>query len=193
MGKGGGAKGGKGKAGEGKGTSKYIVKVDLFKWPVKWFLRSYPGPNGEMLMTDGSKPTKHFSLTAVRDMLDGECSELIRRPCMGVNLHACTMQSGLEALRTLPSLPKEPPSDDRKEEFKAYRKTGVPDFKEWLQSSAKKLKDTVSYLNLANELNRDTSSSKKELQTFISAFAGSEDAEARMKCYAQMADCFSRS
>jgi hypothetical protein len=180
-------KGGKGFKGVEKPNveSRYIKKVDLYKWLSKWMLRSYPGKEGEMLMTQGDSPSKFFTVDAVRDMLDGECSELIRRVIMGINLHACTIQSGLEAAQTFPNSAATL-SDKR------YKKSGVPQFLEWLQSDGQELQRLATYLNAEFDIKRTKADTKENLEAFIELFSDKDSADERMKTFAKMADCFSR-
>ena len=79
-----------GKGGNGRGKddreSKYVKKVDHYKFIMKWALRSYANVDGQILFTNGCKASKHFTEETLRDMIDGENSELVRRLGMGVSL-----------------------------------------------------------------------------------------------------------
>ena len=65
MGRSGTAKGGgKGsaKGGEQAKASKYVKRVDLYKFLGKWILRSYPDERGRPLMLGAGKHTAHAAL-----------------------------------------------------------------------------------------------------------------------------------
>lgn len=81
---------GKGKGGE-KQESKYVKKVDLYKFLGKWLLRSYPDGHGKPLMLGQKTAPQALAPEALRGILDAECCELLRRPTMGVNLSAASV------------------------------------------------------------------------------------------------------
>jgi hypothetical protein len=175
--------------GKGKGTtSQYVKKVDLYKLPTKWFLRAYADESGNMLMTQGAKPSKYFTADAVRNMLDGDCSELARRPGMGFNLAACTMEAGLDVLEPLRAVLEEG-SD---ESLAALKKTGIFQILEWLQSDENKLMEHVSYLNISNEQNRSIDETKDHALGLIKLLGDKESSEKIMKMFAKLADSSSR-
>lgn len=79
--------------GKGKGDaaeSKFVKRVDLYKFSAKWMLRSYPDERGNPLMC---QPSAQAALApeALRKSLDQDCCELMRRPTMGVNLCAASI------------------------------------------------------------------------------------------------------
>jgi hypothetical protein len=86
---------GKGAVSKGKGKgdaaeSKFVKRVDLYKFSAKWMLRSYPDERGNPLMC---QPSAQAALApeALRKSLDQDCCELMRRPTMGVNLCAASI------------------------------------------------------------------------------------------------------
>ena len=81
---------GKGKGGE-KQESKYVKKVDLYKFLGKWLLRSYPDGHGKPLMLGQKTAAQALAPEALRGILDAECCELLRRPTMGINLSAASV------------------------------------------------------------------------------------------------------
>ena len=96
MGRRGNAKGGSkgaGKAGEQPKESQYVKRVDLYKFLGKWMLRSYPDERGRPLMLGAKKSTAEAALEpeALRAILDADCCELLRRPTMGLNLAAASI------------------------------------------------------------------------------------------------------
>ncbi|CAE7245390.1 unnamed protein product [Symbiodinium sp. CCMP2592] len=96
MGRRGIAKGGSkgaGKAGEQPKESQYVKRVDLYKFLGKWMLRSYPDERGRPLMLGAKKSTAQAALEpeALRAILDADCCELLRRPTMGLNLAAASI------------------------------------------------------------------------------------------------------
>ena len=96
MGRRGNAKGGgkeAGKAGEQPKESQYVKRVDLYKFLGKWILRSYPDERGRPLMLGAKKSTAQAALEpeALRAILDADCCELLRRPTMGLNLAAASI------------------------------------------------------------------------------------------------------
>ena len=82
--------GGKGKgkkaAAVGQETP-YVKRVDLYKFLGKWLLRSYPDETGRPLMS----PPDALQPARLRATLDSSCSELLRRPLMGINLAAASV------------------------------------------------------------------------------------------------------
>ena len=95
MGRSGKAKGsgnGAAKGGDHK-ESKYVKRVDLYKFLAKWSLRSYPDDRGRPLMLGAGKSTAQAALEpqTLRAMLDADCCELLRRPTMGLNLAAASV------------------------------------------------------------------------------------------------------
>lgn len=80
--------------GKGKGEveSTYVKRVDLYKLLPKWFLRSYPTDRGHVLQLN--QAAEEALLPAnLRPLLDADCSELLRRPSMGINLAAASIDS----------------------------------------------------------------------------------------------------
>ena len=81
---------------------KYVHSALLWKVFLKFLTRSYADEKGGMLLLEGSTPQVHLTVATVRDKLDTENSELVRRPSMGANLAACTIAGGMEVLQHLP-------------------------------------------------------------------------------------------
>lgn len=84
---------GKGKGGDEKAESKRVKRVDLRKFLAKWMLRSYPDDRGRPLMLGSGKTTAEAALApeALRAVLDADCSDLLRRPTVGLNLAAASL------------------------------------------------------------------------------------------------------
>lgn len=82
---------GKGKGGEKQQESKFVKKVDLYKFLGKWLLRSYPDVSGKPLMLGQKTAAQALAPDALRGVLDAECCELLRRPTMGLNLSAASV------------------------------------------------------------------------------------------------------
>ena len=89
------ARKGPGGKGEAKGSEKYVKRVDLFKYLAKWALRSYPDSQGRPLMTQGADAASTFEPDKLRGVLDADFCELLRRPCMGVNLAAASLDGAM--------------------------------------------------------------------------------------------------
>ena len=80
--------GGKGKKAAAVGQeTPYVKRVDLYKFLGKWLLRSYPDETGRPLMS----PPDALQPARLRTTLDSSCSELLRRPLMGINLAAASV------------------------------------------------------------------------------------------------------
>lgn len=172
-----------------KGESKYIKKVDLWRFFVKWILRSYATEDGDMLFTDGKSAREYYTTESVRAMLEGETSELIRRPAMGFNLTASTMQSGLKKLALLTPPGKIESEADAATAKKNFNKSGFGGFLAWLEEDGQELQEIVEYLNRSNdEMNRTPTDTKIQVGRFLALF-GKGDHEKRMETYARMADC----
>lgn len=82
---------GKGKGGEKQQESKFVKKVDRYKFLGKWLLRSYPDVSGKPLMLGQKTAAQALAPDALRGVLDAECCELLRRPTMGLNLSAASV------------------------------------------------------------------------------------------------------
>ena len=145
---------------------------------MKCFLRSY----------NGQKASKHFTAEKVREDLDGECSELIRRLGMGVNLFANTVESGLEVL-DLFFLPKDLDDHAAKAE-KQFRKTGIPDFIEWLRGDGCDFVGIVQYLNTGNGQVGTETETVERFEDLLKLLED-EDGE-KMKALARMTDAAAR-
>lgn len=67
-----------------------MKRVDLYKFSAKRMLRSYPDERGNPLMR---QPSAQAALApeAFRKSLGRDCCELMRRPTMGVNLCAASI------------------------------------------------------------------------------------------------------
>ena len=80
-------------SGKGKGQAaqqaQWLTRVDLYKFLPKWLLRSYPDGRGRPLFSAPSELTP----SKIREVLDGDCSELLRRPVMGVNLCSASVDA----------------------------------------------------------------------------------------------------
>jgi hypothetical protein len=175
---------GQGKIGSKKQDSKFVKRVELYKYLSKWILRSYPDESGNILFSGDQKAHKHFTLERLQEMLDGDCCELIRRPCMGINLATANMEAGLEVLNVL----REAGID-----MSAAKKTGLDDFVPWLHDAGADLPSLVAYLNLNNyEAERDKSSSQSKTKAFLVLLGDKDDAGDRLKSYAKMAEVFGR-
>ena len=179
----------KGANGKGSGASPYIKKVDRYKLAVKWFLRSYVDRDGQMMFTDGQKATKYFTSDNMREVLDGEHSELIRRLGMGVNLFANTVESGLGALNCF-FLPKDISDEDLENVDKSFKETGLPEFLQWLREDGSDLLGVVQYLNKTNEEVGTEKQTAKRFRKLLNLLA--DDHDDKMKALARMADVSAR-
>lgn len=150
MGKAGTAKG-KGKGKEAKDGGAWVKRVDLYKWLGKWSLRSYPDSIGRPLFQNAAAALS--SPDAVRAMLDADCSETIRRPAMGVNLAAASIDA---ANLFVPAL-----------------EANLPKWKEVLEEWA----EPVKYMNLSRDMER----TKEENISKAEAFLKKARAQARGK------------
>ena len=130
---------GKGKGKGQKSDSKYIKKVDLYKFLVKWVLRSYADEGGNMLMSEGEKPSKYFTAERVRAMLDGDCCELIRRLGMGMNLSACTIEGGMAVLKRM----AEAMQGANPESKSILQKTGLQQVLEWIEKEENNVANNI--------------------------------------------------
>ena len=131
---------GKGKGDSGE-TSQYITRVDLYKFLCKWELRSYPDDRGRPLFD----PAARLSLEHLRTILDGDCSELLRRPPMGLNLASASLDS---AALFAPKLA----------EF-------LPRVQTMLDKEA--LNEAIRYFNLNRDVERDSNASKEMCKTYF--------------------------
>ena len=77
---------------------KRINAVKEWNHATKALLRAFPDESGCMLKTGGKSVKKALAPQCLREKLDPESSELIRRPGMGLNLAAASMSAGLEVL-----------------------------------------------------------------------------------------------
>ena len=80
---------GKGKA-DATASTPWVSQVDLPKFLAKWRLRSYPDSKGRPMFSNGPAASA-FTSDSLRRMLDGDCCELLRRPVMGLNLAAASI------------------------------------------------------------------------------------------------------
>ena len=186
----GSARDGKGQGKGDKKDSKYIKKVDLYKFLSKWLLRSYASNDGQILFTDGKKASKHLTEETIRDMLDGESSEMIRRLGVGISLASGTIQSGLEAARLI-GIPKDFAFLEEAEKHeKNFKKTGFVDVVEWLREDDNDLEDIVEYLNLSNDCERTDADTKSHFENFLRLMEDVDDE--KMKNFARLADTCAR-
>ena len=144
-GKGGTAKSGKG--GEEAKDSKYIKRVDLYKFLAKWTLRSYPDERGNPLMLGSGRTTTQAALMpeALRAELDADCCELLRRPTMGVNLAAAAVDC---AAMFAPALQEK-------------LETLLP------KLGAESFQENVQFLNLARNVERSPEKAPEQCHGFL--------------------------
>ena len=129
---------GKGEAGE---KSQYITRVDLYKFLCKWELRSYPDNQGRPLFDPASRLTTEH----LRKILDGDCSELLRRPLMGLNLSSASLDSA--AL------------------FAPKLASSLPQIQAMLEKES--LNEAVRYFNLNRDVERDSSASQEMCKVYF--------------------------
>ena len=129
---------GKGEAGE---KSQYITRVDLYKFLCKWELRSYPDNQGRPLFDPASRLTAEH----LRKILDGDCSELLRRPLMGLNLSSASLDSA--AL------------------FAPKLASSLPQIQAMLEKES--LNEAVRYFNLNRDVERDSSASQEMCKVYF--------------------------
>ena len=190
---------GKGGLGRGKGygtedahdaPSKYIKKVDHYKLLLKWSLRSYANVDGQVLFTNGMTPSKYYTESNLREILDSENSELIRRLGLGVSLSSGNVLSGLEAL-SLIGLPSDVESkDDVETQERQLKRTGLLNAIKWLRSDGADLEGIVQYLNSATPMNRSEGETKERFQSLMRVMDTVDDSA--MKAFAQSADTAAR-
>ena len=132
---------GKGKGDAAEKSSRYINRVDLYKFLCKWELRSYPDNHGRPLFESPA----HLSTEHLRTILDGDCSELLRRPLMGLNLSSASIDSAaLFAPRLTASLAQ-------------------------IQALLEKesLNEAVRYFNLNRDVERDSTASRDMCKVYF--------------------------
>ena len=132
---------GKGKGDAAEKSSRYINRVDLYKFLCKWELRSYPDNHGRPLFDSPA----HLSTEHLRTILDGDCSELLRRPLMGLNLSSASIDSAaLFAPRLTASLAQ-------------------------IQALLEKesLNEAVRYFNLNRDVERDSTASRDMCKVYF--------------------------
>ena len=66
--------------------------MDLYKFYGKWILRSHPDAKGRMLFSNDKKASVSITSDYVFKQLDGDCSERLRRPAMGLVLQFAVLQ-----------------------------------------------------------------------------------------------------
>lgn len=79
-------------------AGKRITAAKEWNLPTKAMVRAFPDESGCMLKTGGKSVKKALAPGQLRDRLDSDSSELIRRPGMGLNLAAASISAGLEVL-----------------------------------------------------------------------------------------------
>ena len=129
---------GKGEAGE---KSQYITRVDLYKFLCKWELRSYPDNQGRPLFDPASRLTTEH----LRKILDGDCSELLRRPLMGLNLSSASLDSA--AL------------------FAPKLASSLPQIQAMLEKES--FNEAVRYFNLNRDVERDSGASQEMCKVYF--------------------------
>ena len=132
---------GKGKGDAGDKSSQYISRVDLYKFLCKWELRSYPDNHGRPLFD----PPARLSMEHLRTILDGDCSELLRRPLMGLNLASASIDSAAIFLPKLAS--------------------SLPQAQALLEKES--LNEAVRYFNLNRDVERDGGASRDMCKTYF--------------------------
>ena len=156
----------------------YVHAVPLHKWAIKQYLRCYPGEAGEMLLPKDIKATKFFTQKNFLDKLSAEDSELLRRPWMGTNLHAATMQSGVEVLKAMA-------------EATASGTRDPSGFAEVAELFPQDMLGALELLNLRNEVSRDKCSLTDAANELLT-WAGGDGVDARMRTLAKVADAAAR-
>ncbi|CAE7253471.1 unnamed protein product [Symbiodinium sp. CCMP2456] len=79
-------------------TGKRVTAVKEWNLATKALMRAFPDESGCMIKTGGKSVKKALAPQNLREKLDPDSSELIRRPGMGLNLAAASMSAGLEVL-----------------------------------------------------------------------------------------------
>ena len=132
-------------SGKGKGQAaqqaQWLTRVDLYKFLPKWLLRSYPDGRGRPLFSAPSELTP----SKIREVLDGDCSELLRRPVMGVNLCSASVDAAGLFLPKLMDL--------------------LPSVGQVLEKDA--LSEAVRYWNLSRDVERDSVTSQEKLKSYF--------------------------
>ena len=124
-----------------------MKRVDLYKFLGKWVLRSYPDDRGRPLMLGAGKATAPAALApeALRAVLDSDCCELLRRPTMGLNLAAASVDC---AALFAPILQEK-------------LETVMP------KIVAESFLDKVRFLNLARNVDRSLAETPEQCKSFL--------------------------
>ena len=135
-------------------------------------------------------PSKYYTESNLREILDSENSELIRRLGLGVSLSSGNVLSGLEAL-SLIGLPSDVESkDDVETQERQLKRTGLLNAIKWLRSDGADLEGIVQYLNSATPMNRSEGETKERFQSLMRVMDTVDDSA--MKAFAQSADTAAR-
>ena len=144
---------------------KRITAVKEWNLTTKALLRAFPDEFGCVLKTGGKSVKKALAPQSLREKLDPESSELIRRPGVGLNLAAASMSAGLEVLNLgedmAPQLRKKAQKDDREDNSKLPEDigklfsvlAGPEDNSDDLGKALAKLADGASRLSLGGSGN----------------------------------------
>ena len=130
--------------------------------------------DGHILFTEGMKAQKFFTKEKIRELLDGDNCELIRRMGMGVNLFAGSVECGLAALNLL----KDPEN--------GLDKLGFKGAASWSQELA----EVAEYLNNANQGDRTKKETQQNVKKLLQVMQTMD--EHLMKDIAKMTDASAR-
>ena len=121
----------------------------LWKLFLKSKLRSYADKNGCMMLCDQEKPSKYFTAKKIRVDLTHDTSEAVRRPPMGINLAAATIEGGMEILKLFGS---------------DAEATSIPKLNELLGDE---MHDLAKFLNVENKECTDKAKLEKKVERFL--------------------------